>query len=178
MMPRSFAGTRKANGQATHADDGPVGIATQMPYYAAAAWYHDALSPELQSRDLTPAINHYLREDLGYVTDVKYNMFGDVQPWNRDDDRTGENLRQAMAQNPFLKVMIQSGYFDGATNCFDAKYTMWQLDPSGMLTDRMRFEAYRSGHMMYLRREDLATANDHIREFISWTTPGERPARY
>jgi len=75
-----------------------------------------------------------------------------------------------------MKVMIQSGYYDGATNYFDAKYTMWQLDPSGKMKDRLRFEGYRSGHMMYLRREDLETANDHIRQFIKSATPAEGQA--
>jgi carboxypeptidase C (cathepsin A) len=71
--------------------------------------------------------------------------------------------------------MIQSGFYDGATNYFDAKYTMWQIDPSGRMKDRLRFEGYRSGHMMYLRRDDLETANEHIREFImsSKPAPGE-----
>jgi len=72
----------------------------------------------------TPAINYYLREHLEYQTDIKYNMFGPVRPWDRSDDNTGENLRQAMAQNPYLHVMIQSGLFDGATTYFNAKYTM------------------------------------------------------
>ena len=39
-----------------------------------------------------------------------------------------DNLRKAMGQNPFLKVLIQSGYDDGATNYFQAKYTMWQIE--------------------------------------------------
>lgn len=127
----------------------------------------------------SPAINFYLRQHLEYQTDVKYNMFGPVRPWDRSDDNTGENLRQAMAQNPFLRVMIQSGYFDGATTYFNAKYTMWHLDPSGKMKDRLRFEGYRSGHMMYLRQEDLAGANEHIREFILDSTPGPgTPAKY
>ncbi|MEM6295849.1 MAG: carboxypeptidase, partial [Myxococcota bacterium] len=67
----------------------------------------------------------------------------------------------------------------GATNYFDAKYTMWQLDPSGRMRDRLRFRGYRSGHMMYLRREDLKTANDDIRAFIKDSTPREKqPAKY
>ncbi|MGH7477835.1 MAG: S10 family peptidase [Longimicrobiales bacterium] len=263
--------------------DGPVGDALTLPYYAATAWYHNALSPELQSRDLdallpeveqftvdelipalvrggfvdearrrdvatsvarysgiaerevlnhnlavptsffwkellrdrgltigrldsryrgvdradagerydydpaltswnhafAPAINHYLRDVLGYETDLQYWLFGPVHPWNRDNDRTGENLRQAMAQNPFLHVMVQSGYFDGGTDYFSAKYTLWNLDPSGRLRERMRFEGYRSGHMMYLRRDDLATSNEHIREFIARALDTARqPARY
>ena len=263
--------------------DGPVGAANRLPYFAAAAWYHKALSPELQNKDLdellpeveaytinelipalakggflddaerkkvaakmakysgisqtailqnnldvptsffwkellreeghtvgrldsrykgldkrdagtrpdfnseltswlhsfTPAINYYLRNELKFKTDIKYNMFGPVRPWDRSGDNTGENLRQAMAQNPYLNVMIQSGFYDGATQYFDAKYTMWQLDPSGKMKDRLRFEGYRSGHMMYLRQEDLTAANDHIRDFITKSLPSAgQPAKY
>jgi carboxypeptidase C (cathepsin A) len=120
-----------------------------------------------------------LREHLNFKTDIKYNMFGPVRPWNRDGDRTGYNLRQAMAQNPYLNVMFQSGYYDGATTYFNAKYTMWHLDPSGKFKDRLSFRGYRSGHMMYLRQEDLATANEDIREFIAKSTPEQgEPAKY
>jgi len=127
-----------------------------------------------------PAVNHYLRDELGFDTDLEYNLFGPVNPWNgRGEHDAAEELRQAMAQNPFLHVMVQSGYYDGATDYFTAKYVLWNLDPSGRLTDRMRFEGYRSGHMMYLRREDLETSNQHIREFIETSTPAEgMPARY
>jgi carboxypeptidase C (cathepsin A) len=261
---------------------GPVGTALNLPYYAATAWYHRQLAPELQQRDLadllpeveqftidrfipalsrggslddaarraiardvarysglseqvvlqhnlavptsffwkelmrdegltigrldsryrgmdrsdagerydhdpaltswnhafTPAINHYLRDVLGYDTDLRYFMFGPVHPWNREGDNTGENLRQAMAENPYLRLMVQSGYFDGGTNYFAAKYTMWNMDPSGRLRDRMQFEGYRSGHMMYLRRDDLARANEDIRQFIRSSIPAAgMPAR-
>jgi carboxypeptidase C (cathepsin A) len=138
-------------------------------------------NPELTTwlHAFTPAINYYMNEQLRFKTDVKYNMFGPVQPWDRSNDRTGENLRQAMAQNPYLNVMFQAGYYDGATTYFNAKYTMWRLDPSGKLMDRLRFEGYRSGHMMYLRREDLASANEHIREFIRDSLPKKgEAARY
>lgn len=260
--------------------DGPVKAANRLPYFAAAAWYHKLLSPELQRKDLdellaevegftvnqllpaiakggfidpaekaaiakkmaayaglsetavlqnnldvstsffwkelmrdkgftvgrldsrylgidksdagvqpdynseltswlhsfTPAINYYLQQVLQFKTEVKYNMFGPVRPWDRSGDQTGENLRQAMAQNPYLKVMIQSGYYDGATNYFDAKYSMWQLDPGGKMKDRLSFKGYRSGHMMYLRAEDLATANEHLREFIKDALPAKGQA--
>jgi carboxypeptidase C (cathepsin A) len=145
--------------------------AGERPDYAAelTSWLHS----------FTPAINYYLREVLKYKTDVKYNMFGPVNPWDRSNDNTGVNLRQAMAQNPYLHVMFQCGYYDGATTYFEAKYTMWQLDPGGKFRNRFRFECYRSGHMMYLREEDLATANDHLRDFILKTIPKKgQPAKY
>ena len=138
-------------------------------------------SAELTSwlHSFTPAINYYFAEVLNFRTDIKYNMFGPVRPWDSEGDRTGENLRQAMAQNPYLNVMFQAGYYDGATTYFNAKYTMWHLDPSGKMKDRLRFEGYRSGHMMYLRSEDLETSNEHIREFIRDSMPGDGvPARY
>ena len=263
--------------------NGPVKAANRLPYFAAAAWYHNKLEPELQNKDLTellpevedftintlipalakggfigetekrdvlkkmarysglseasiaqnnldvstaffwkdllreegktlgrldsrylgidakqagdrpdywaeltswlhsftPAINYYLREELNYKTDIKYNMFGNVHPWDRSNNQTGENLRLAMAQNPYLNVMIQAGYYDGATNYFDAKYTMWQLDQSGNLKDRLSFKGYRSGHMMYLRRDDLKQSNQDLREFIKASTPSNgAPAMY
>jgi carboxypeptidase C (cathepsin A) len=127
----------------------------------------------------TPAINIYLREELKYKTDLKYYVFGPVQPWDITGDQTGENLRKAMAQNPYLHVLIQSGYYDGACDYFNAKYSMWQLDPSGKMKDRMSWEGYRSGHMMYLRRPDLESSNQNLREFIKKTTPkAGQPAKY
>jgi hypothetical protein len=127
----------------------------------------------------TPAINMYLREELKFKTDLKYYVFGPVNPWDRTGDKTGENLRQAMAENPYLHVLIQSGYYDGACDYFNAKYSMWQMDPSGKLKDRLNWEGYRSGHMMYLRRPDLEASNESLRNFIKKTTPKPgQPAKY
>ena len=139
--------------------------------------YNAELTSWLHS--FTPAINYYLREELNFKTDLKYFMFGPVHPWDRSGNRSGQNLRQAMAQNPNLDVMIQSGYFDGATTYFNAKYSMWQLDPSGKMKDRLSFKGYRSGHMMYLRNEDLKKANDDLRTFILNSLPEkDQSAKY
>lgn len=129
---------------------------------AMSSWNHS----------FTPAMNMYLRGTLGYETELQYvTIGGDVRPWDRSGDSSGDDLREAMAENPYLKTMIQSGYYDGATDYFSAKFSMWQMDRSGQLRDRFRFEAYRSGHMMYLREEDQESSNQHIREFIEWATP-------
>jgi carboxypeptidase C (cathepsin A) len=126
-----------------------------------------------------PAMNVYLREELRYRTDLQYYLFGPVRPWNNQNDHTGENLRQAIAENPFMHLLIQSGYYDGACDYFNAKYSLWQLDPSGKLKDRLHWEGYRSGHMMYLRRPDLAEATDNLRKFIKASLPKpNEPAKY
>lgn len=125
-----------------------------------------------------PAFNLYARNVLQYETDLTYNLFGPVHPWDRSNENTGEQLANAMRQNPYLHVMTQSGYFDGGTDYFNAKYNMWQMDQNGKLKNRLSFKAYRSGHMMYLRAEDLKTSNDDIREFIKNSLPGKNvPAK-
>ena len=59
-------------------------------------------SPELTSwlHSFTPAINHYIKTELNFTTDVKYNMFGNVNPWDRRNNNTRDGLREAMATNP------------------------------------------------------------------------------
>ena len=65
------------------------------------------------------------------------------------------------------------------TRSSERRYIMWPLDPSGKMKDRLRFEGYRSGHMMYLRSEDLASANEDLRDFIRQATPAPNaPAKY
>jgi len=137
-------------------------------------------SPELTSwlHSFTPAINHYIKSELNFNTDVKYNMFGDVYPWDRRNNETREELRMAMATNPYLKVLNQSGYYDGATTYFAAKYTLSQIDPSGKMKDRMTFKGYRSGHMMYLRNQDLIKANEDLRIFIKNSSTNGKAAKY
>ena len=137
-------------------------------------------SAELTSwlHSFTPAINHYIKKELKFVTDIKYNMFGPVHPWNRQNNTVREDLRQAMAANPYLKVLTQSGYYDGATTYFAAKYSQSQVDPSGKMKDRFSFKGYRSGHMMYLRNEDLISANEDLRTFIKESSANGKAAKY
>ena len=138
--------------------------------------YNSEITSWLHS--FTPAINYYIREHLNFKTDITYNVFGPVRPWDNRNDNVREGLRQAMAQNPYLKVLIQSGYYDGATTYFNAKYTMWQTDPSGRMKDRFYFKGYRSGHMMYLRSEDLKKSNDDLRDFIKNSSSKGKAAKY
>ena len=137
-------------------------------------------SPELTSwlHSFTPAINHYIKTELNFSTDIKYNMFGNVNPWDRRNNNTRDGLREAMATNPYLKVLNQSGYYDGATTYFAAKYSLSQVDPSGKMKDRFTFKGYRSGHMMYLRNEDLIKANDDLRTFIKESAANGKAAKY
>jgi carboxypeptidase C (cathepsin A) len=143
----------------------------ERPEYNAEmeAWVHS----------FTPAVNDYMRNVLNYKTDLKYNMFGSVRPWNNEGNTTGRDLITAISQNPYLKVLLQSGYYDGACDYFNAKYNFWQMDKGGKFQDRFTFKGYRGGHMMYMRKEDMKQANDDLREFFKNTIPKQgESARY
>jgi carboxypeptidase C (cathepsin A) len=123
------------------------------------------------------AVNRYLREELKYNPDIRYNVWGDVRPWAQDEGtNVADMLRTAMRNNPYLKVMIQSGYYDAATDYFSAQYTISHIQPGGEFKDRFRFSHYESGHMMYLRNVDRVRANDDLRAFIRWCLE-DRPPR-
>jgi carboxypeptidase C (cathepsin A) len=114
------------------------------------------------------AVNQYLRGELGYHTDLKYNIWGPVRPWHQDDVSVADMLGDAMRQNPYMKVLVQGGYYDAATDYYSAQYTISHIQPGGELQNRFRFRFYESGHMMYLRKADLANANNDLRDFVTW----------
>ena len=120
------------------------------------------------------AVNLYLRQELGYDPDLQYNIWGPVRPWNQDEGaNVGDMLRSGLQANPYMKVLVQGGYFDAATDYFTAMYTISHIEPGGDFADRFRFAWYESGHMMYLRQEDLAGANQDLRDFIAWCLEGD-----
>ena len=125
------------------------------------------------TRAFAPAYNWYLRHELNYTSDVEYLLFGNVYPWNRQDDHTGMDLGRALSQNPDLKVLVQSGYYDGGCDYFNAKYNVWQIDRGGKFQDRFIFKGYRCGHMIYVRQEDLKAGNEDIRQFILNQIPAD-----
>ncbi len=136
-----------------------------------AAGEHPEYDPAMSDWNgpFSDAVNRYLREELSYNPDLEYNVWGNVRPWNRDDGADiGEMLREAMRDNPYLKVLIQGGYYDAATDYYGAIYTISHLQPGGEFRHRFRFAWYESGHMMYLRKPDLANSNNDLRSFISW----------
>lgn len=121
------------------------------------------------------AINKYLRSELKYNPEMQYYIWGNVRPWAPDAQASvGDMLRTAMRDNPYLKVLVQGGYYDAACDYFNATYTMQHLQPGGEFKDRYRFAWYESGHMMYLRKADLKNANDDLRSFMTWALEGAK----
>ena len=86
----------------------------------------------------TSTFNQYIREDLGFASDLPYFILGegvgawDWGPSGRGYADTSDALRDALAKNPHLKVLVASGLYDLATPYRGAEYTLAHmgLDPS------------------------------------------------
>lgn len=120
----------------------------------------------------TGALNHYVRAELGYESDLPYEILtGRVQPWsyasfeNRYVD-VAETLRREMHRNPALKVFVANGYYDLATPYFATEHTFAQLQLAPELRANVSMAYYESGHMMYVRDHDRAKLKRDVAEFL------------
>lgn len=122
----------------------------------------------------TAAVNSYLRDELKHQSDLEYYVLGGgIGRWDWEVKNsyadTSENLRNAMAKNPYLQVFIASGLFDLATPHFATDYTVAHLGLSAGLRKNISIRRYRSGHMMYLEKDSLLQLKKDVAEFIGET---------
>ena len=127
-------------------------------------------------------LNYYLREELEYVKDIPYAIYGNVYPWNfsqmpsdPSQMRRGsmgmglnvaETLRRALAENKNLQVFCCNGYYDGATPYFGTEYTFAQMGLNGEFKDRVKMGYYEAGHMMYIHKPSIIKWKKDLAAFI------------
>lgn len=127
----------------------------------------------------TAAFNQYVRSELGYQTDMPYRVFAfesEEFKWEwgsaeKGFPDTATELREAMAKNPYLKVLVMEGYYDLATPYFAANYTMDHLNLPENLRKNISYATYNSGHMVYLDTQSLAKFRQDLSAFISKCLP-------
>jgi carboxypeptidase C (cathepsin A) len=108
------------------------------------------------------AFNHYVRSELGYESDLPYEVLSrSVQPWNYDLAQNryldvAESLRQAMHKNPHLKVFVAKGLYDLATPYFATLHTFSHIGLDESLASNVTMADYPAGHMMYVHGPSLA----------------------
>ena len=121
----------------------------------------------------TAAFNSYVRNDLGYRSDVEYYILGGgiTGPWNFGEANnyadTSNRMKAAMSKNPFMKIMICQGYYDMATPFFAAEYTVSALNLDPSLRKNISFQYYEAGHMMYIDVRQLKKLHDDAASFIA-----------
>jgi len=120
----------------------------------------------------TAAINSWSRETLGFKTDREYQSIGGIgRLWDwriggRDTNaylNVAPYIGQALRENSGLRVFVGQGYYDFATPFFAAEYS---LSRTGIPQDRVEYQYYAAGHMMYIRDEDRHKLASDIRAFI------------
>lgn len=119
----------------------------------------------------TACFNQYVREGLGYKSDLPYEILtGRVHPWSFQGQQNryanvATRLRDAMHRTPGLRVMVACGYYDLATPYFAAEDVAAHMGLDPAVRRNMTFTYYRSGHMMYVRDEDLEKLTADARVF-------------
>ncbi|RXZ65614.1 S10 family peptidase [Pelagerythrobacter rhizovicinus] len=120
----------------------------------------------------TAAINHFMRDTLGYETERNYVTIGSVQPWDwrleggRDTNaylNVAPYLGKALRENSGMRIFVGQGWYDFATPFFAAEYA---LTRTGFPQDRIEWRYYDAGHMMYVRDEDRHKLSEDVRAFI------------
>jgi carboxypeptidase C (cathepsin A) len=114
--------------------------------------------------------NNYVRNDLGFKSDLDYVLSGQVGRWDYGVDQgyadTSQMLRSAFAKNPYLKLHVVCGYFDLATPFFGAEYTINHMGIDPGLKKNVTFSYYESGHMVYIDQKAHATLKREVTGFI------------
>ncbi len=93
----------------------------------------------------------------------RYRAEPDGVNWEPSYVNTAHDLSQAMHTNPYMKVFIASGYFDLVTPFYDAEFTLNRHD---IPADRLQFEYYQGGHMMYVHEPSRLKLLSDTRAFI------------
>jgi len=132
-------------------------------------------SSTLITPPFTAAFTNYIRNELGYKTDMYYYPSGGIQPWdygvqNGFGDTTAL-LRNAMVKNPYMKVMIAAGYFDLATPYFAVEYTFNHMGLSPENHKNITWDFYQAGHMLYIDSDSHVKFKHDVEEFMAGALP-------
>ncbi len=138
-----------------------------------AAGEHPEYDPSYASVQgaYTAAFNEYVSTELKYESDLPYEILtGKVRPWSfkRFENQyvnVAEMLREAMSQEPNLKVLIANGYYDLATPFFATEYTVNHLGLDPSLSGHVSLTYCGAGHMLYTKKSCLDGLSKSMADF-------------
>jgi carboxypeptidase C (cathepsin A) len=119
------------------------------------------------------AFNHYVRDELGYQSDLPYEQLtARVHPWSFKDFEgrpvdVSPRLERAMRANPHLQVHVAYGYYDGATPHFAAEDVIAHLRIPQELRGNIEHRYYEAGHMMYVHEPSRRQQSRDLAAFVT-----------
>jgi carboxypeptidase C (cathepsin A) len=138
-------------------------------------------SPEQRSNDplletliapTTTAMVDFVTRTVGWKVDARYNALsyevGNL--WNRDDElRKGsvDALRQAVAADPKMRVIIAHGWNDLSCPFMGSILTVNQMPHMGSDTTRVSVKEYPGGHMFYTREASRLELRKDVMDMVS-----------
>ncbi len=118
------------------------------------------------------AFNHYVRQELGYESDLPYEILtGRVRPWSYAEFEgravsISSMLGQAMRHNPHLRVHVACGYYDGATPYFAAEHAFAHVAIPEHLRANIEMRYYEAGHMTYVHEPSRLQQSADLAAFV------------
>lgn len=122
------------------------------------------------------ALNHFLRDEIGFESDDIYEVMSmDVNKnWDYEDFKgkyvdTSENFREVLSRSKGTQVLVANGYYDLATPHFATEYTISHMGLDPEVSENIKLTYYEAGHMMYVHQPSLSQLSADVREFVKET---------
>ncbi|HEX2653848.1 MAG TPA: carboxypeptidase, partial [Xanthobacteraceae bacterium] len=129
------------------------------------------------TRALGGAFVGYARDELGFKTDITYNLLAhDVNrkwDWHSDGGTrslpsASGDLRELLSVTPSFKLLVAHGYSDLVTPYAASRYVLDHLPPIGA-SGRVALKLYPGGHMLYLNPSSRSALTADARAFYGVT---------
>jgi carboxypeptidase C (cathepsin A) len=146
---------RRASGEIVSAYDTNIATADPNPT-AHMSRFEDPVLDGMTA-PLSTAIIHHLTQTLNYKSEGRYNLLnGSVNgAWRWGGGRSGpenlEELRQALALDGKLRVLVTHGFTDLVTPYYASQLLLNQVPDLGP-QKRLALQVYEGGHMFYSRQ--------------------------
>lgn len=168
--PLSFARERgRAEGKVSSRYDSNVSAFDPFPHSSSTEYSDPILDAD--KTPLASAMADITANRLGWPIDARYEILNESvnRQWDwdgkRDKNQSLSDLKQALAIDQRLRVLVMHGLTDQVTPYFASKLLIDQIPPFGD-PDRITLKVYDGGHMPYLRDQSRAAMREDARKLI------------
>jgi carboxypeptidase C (cathepsin A) len=140
--------------------------------YGREMWSSDP-SIDAITGPYSAGLNHYVRAELGYESDLPYEVLTDrVRPWSYKEFENQyvfvqDKLAAAMRTNPHMRVHVDCGYHDLATPYYAAEHSFAHLAIPEELRANIEYSYYEAGHMMYVHEPSRLEQSEQLARFVA-----------